>query len=259
MSDTTSMHAVTAADGTEIGYEYQGGGDPIILVHGSMATRHTWDRLRPRLGEDRSIVVPDRRGRGASGDADAHSLATEVADLTAIIDAVEGDPAVFGHSFGGLCALEAARQRSVDRLILYDPTVLTDEFRVEADLADRMAALVEDGEREAAVKEFLGTLDSATNVEEWPIWPECTRLAETIVRENWAIESYELDDAIEVSAPTLLLRGGESPRHLREGAAALADALVGHTCVELDGIGHNGLSRAPEQVADEVRRFLDDD
>lgn len=253
---TASMRTVTSADGTEIAYERVGDGDPMVLVHGTMATRHAWRPIRPLLADERSLVVPDRRGRGESGDGDDYSLASEVADVRAVIESVEGDPVVFGHSFGGLCALEAARQTSVESLILYDPTVLTGAHREGADLADRMQALLDRGEREESVKEFLRELGEAEGVEEWPIWPECTRLAETMVRETRAIENYELDDEIDVSAPTLLLRGGTTPDHLHDATVALSDALTRHTLVELDGVGHSGLSTAPELVASEITDFL---
>ncbi|WP_345779398.1 alpha/beta fold hydrolase [Natrinema sp. SYSU A 869] len=52
-------------------YEREGSGPPLILLHGGSGTRRTWDTLRPHLTDDFTLIVPDRRGRGESGDADA--------------------------------------------------------------------------------------------------------------------------------------------------------------------------------------------
>ncbi|WP_345779400.1 alpha/beta fold hydrolase [Natrinema sp. SYSU A 869] len=51
-------------------YEQEGSGPPLILLHGGSGTRRTWDTLRPHLTDDFTLIVPDRRGRGESGDAD---------------------------------------------------------------------------------------------------------------------------------------------------------------------------------------------
>lgn len=252
-----SVETIESADGTAIACERRGDGDPLVLVHGTMAARDAWNPIEPELRAGRTIVSFDRRGRGESGDAGEHSLDLEVADLRAVLESIDGDPDVFGHSFGGLCALEAARRTSVGRLILYEPTAFTDADRRNADLADRMEASLAEGNREEAVETFLRELGDVGAVDPLPFWPECTRFAETIVRESRAVEGYEIDDEIEVSAPTLLLRGEASPSRLRDGTAALSEALTRDTLVELRGVGHDGISTAPTEVAREVNAFLD--
>ncbi|WP_327050478.1 alpha/beta fold hydrolase [Halomicrococcus gelatinilyticus] len=167
-----------------------------------------------------------------------------------------GDRVLFGHSSGGLVALEAARRASVDRLILYEPAILVGEHRKDTGLAARMQEFLDEGEREEAVKLYFRVADGTDDVEQWPIWPDCVALVETMVRENRAIEAYCLDDDLDVSAPALLLTGEEGPEHLRAATQALDDALDDSRLVELDGVGHGGISRAPELVANEVRSFL---
>ena len=250
------MQTVTAADGTRIAYERHGAGPPLVLLHGSAGTRHAWDAVVPRLEAAFTVIVPDRRGRGASGDADAHSLAREIADLQAVLDTVEGTPTVFGHSYGGLVTLAAATDLALDRVILYEPAVLVDGYRGD-DLAARMQARLDDGKRRDAMKLFFREAGGVPAPEQLPIWPQDVDfdLVETVIRENRAVESYEVPPRPDIDCPTLLLTGERGPDHLRAGVRALADRIPQSRIVEFDGVGHVGTQSAPGTVADAVRSF----
>jgi len=67
-----------------------------------------------------------------------------------------GEPALFGHSFGGLLAIEAARTAPVRALVAYEPAVLVGEYREQADLAAQMQALIDDGNRREAPDRVTG-------------------------------------------------------------------------------------------------------
>lgn len=248
------MQTVTSADGTEIAYERHGEGPPLVLVHGGSGNRQSWNALVPHLSDGFTVVTMDRRGRGDSGDADAYDLDREVADVRAVVEAVDGDPTLFGHSFGGLCALEAARADTVDRVILYEPAILTGDHRTGADLADRMQDLVDAGERERAVELFFREAGGADDVEVLPVADAAT-IVETIVRENREVERYRLPADLTLPASTLLLTGEYGPDHLRDGVRTLRETLSDSWLVELDGVGHVGIFSDPEQVASEVRAF----
>jgi hypothetical protein len=83
----------------------------------------------------------------------------------------------------------------VEAVLACEPAVLPDEFRTEADLADRMTALTEDGERREAVKRYVeqvihpgGIDDLDAWLAEWPVCPDCVALAEEAVRMNRAVD-----------------------------------------------------------------------
>lgn len=139
----------------------------MILLHGGAGTRRAWDTLRSYLVNDFSLYVPDRRGRGDSSDGDEYGFAREAADLRALIDAVGGTSIVFGHSFGGLVALTAALEITIDRLVLYEPPVLVDEHS-EHDLAARMEARLEAGQRRDAMRLFIEENGSVSDVAQLP-------------------------------------------------------------------------------------------
>lgn len=251
------MQQVISADGTEIALEREGSGHPLVLVHGGSGTRRVWDAIRPHLVEDFALVVPDRRGRGASGDADAYSLGREVADLRALLGEIDGQATVFGHSFGGLVALAGAKSLDISGLVLYEPAVLVGDHR-GGDLAARMQARLDEGRREDAMALFYREAGGVTEPRELPFWPEEVNfdLVETVIRENRAVEGYELAESPAVQVPTLLLSGENGPGHLRDGVFALAERLSESQLVELEGVGHVGVDTAPGRVADAVRTFV---
>jgi pimeloyl-ACP methyl ester carboxylesterase len=98
-----------------------GAGDPIVLVHGSMAAgTETWADQRS-LADSYRLVVPDRRSYGDSpdGNGDFEADATDVADL------LDGAHLV-GNSYGGIVALLAAARRpaEVRSLTVIEPPAL---------------------------------------------------------------------------------------------------------------------------------------
>jgi len=114
--------AVVSPDGTPIGSFQRGLGPPVVLLHGTGADASRWARALPALeGYLTVYAVVDRRGRGGSGDAAAYTLKREVEDVLAVLESVDAAATLPGHSFGGLCALEAATRRPrLTRLVLYD-------------------------------------------------------------------------------------------------------------------------------------------
>lgn len=252
----STVQTVPSDDGTSISFERHGQGPPLVLLHGSSGTRRSWDRLRPYLAESFTLYVPDRRGRGSSGDAAAYNLQKEVADLQAIIEHIDGTPTVFGHSFGGLVALATAPTTSLDGLILYEPALLVGEH-AGGDLAARMDHCLEEGRRRDAMQLFLEEAGGVPDVDRLHIWPDGINfdLAETVVRENYAVEAYDLPAQPDIAVQSLLLTGAHGPEHLRDGIFALAERLPESRLVELAEVGHIGPQTAPEQVATAVRSF----
>ncbi len=258
------MQTVTSADGTRIAYERHGEGPPLVLLHGGSSPQY-WKPIIPRFSDDYTVIVPHRRGVGKSGDSDEYSLDRGVEDVCAVIDAVDADPVLFGHSFGGLLAVETARTAPVEKLVAYEPAVLVGEYREQADLAARMQARLDEGNQREAMKYYVREVMHGGDIEdldawlaEWPPWPDIAALAENIIRINRAIEQYRLPDTLNTNTPGLLMTGTEGPPHLRDGVREVHEVLPNSRLVEFEGIGHEGPSEAPDEVTAEVRAFIEE-
>jgi pimeloyl-ACP methyl ester carboxylesterase len=54
-------------NGVQLFYELSGAGKcPLVLVHGSWVSHHTWDLVIPHLAKSFRVLVYDRRGHGGS-------------------------------------------------------------------------------------------------------------------------------------------------------------------------------------------------
>jgi len=99
---------LTSKDGTRIAYKQSGKGPPLLLIHGSGIDHTYWEPVTAKLERNFTVYTVDRRGRGESGDKEPYSIQWEFEDAAAIIDGISGPVDVVGHSYGALCALEAA-------------------------------------------------------------------------------------------------------------------------------------------------------
>lgn len=261
------METTQSADGTEVAYERHGDGRSLILLHGGMAPQEYWTPVIPQF-EEYTAVVPQRPGFGTCLDDPAVTSPEEVLEreseyVRILVDAVADDPILLGHSYGALTGIEAATEAEVTAVVAYEPAVLSADFREGADLADRMAALIETDERREAVKRYIEQVLHPEGIDDldawlaaWPLWPECVDLAEEVVRMNRAVEQYRLPDRLDVAAPVLVLTGTDGPDFLRDSARAVHEALPNSRLVEFDGVGHSGPSEAPKLIASEVESFL---
>src|SRR5215216_3563526 len=122
-SEPFSLHHVTSADGTIIGYRQIGRGPGLVIMHGGLRASQHYERLASALADQFTVYIPDRRGRGLSGPAgDDYSYLKECEDLAALLKKT-GARLVFGHSGGALFALESALKSSIDKMVLYEPAV----------------------------------------------------------------------------------------------------------------------------------------
>ena len=255
---------VQAADGTPIAYWRSGDGPPLLLVHGAAADHGRWRPVLPALEARFAVHALDRRGRGGSGDAATYAVEREFADVAAVIDALGAPVNVLGHSYGALCALEAALlTRNVRRLVLYEPPLAVAGPIYPAGVVERLEALLAAGDRDGVVattmREVAG-LPAATvdHLRTLPAWQARVAAAHTIPRELRATDAYRFDPARfrGMDTPTLLLLGGESPAVFGAAAHVVAAALPDVRLVVLPGQGHAAMDTGTERFTTEVLRFL---
>jgi pimeloyl-ACP methyl ester carboxylesterase len=258
------MGQIISSDGIAITYRQSGMGRPLLFVHGTTADHKSWAAISPRFEPHLTVYAMDRRGRGDSGDSPGYSLMREAEDVAALVEAI-GDPVfLFGHSYGALCCLEAALLTDeVSRLILYEPGFAADLPLYPPGVADRMQALIDSGELEAAMEVLFREVVRMPEHEleayrQSPLWAERIPLAATIPREMAAELAYRFDAErfVGLQTPTLLLLGGDSPPVFRQITEMIDSALPNSRIVILPGQGHIAYRTDPEMFAREVLSFL---
>src|SRR5918994_2127863 len=152
-----SRETVFSKDGTTIAYWQSGEGPPLVLVHGTTADHGRWTPVMPAFERRFTVCAIDRRGRGGSGDPDDYTIGREFEDVAAVVDSL-GEPAfLLGHSYGALCALEAALlTRNVRKLVLYEPPMdVTGDGITPPEVLDRLEAMLEAGGRDGGGANML--------------------------------------------------------------------------------------------------------
>lgn len=256
------LETVKSADGTLVAAERGGSGPPMLLVHGTSASRVRWAALRPLLEAHFTVWAMDRRGRGDSGDAEAYAIEREFEDVVAMAAAIADPVILFGHSYGGLCALGAVGQiRNLAALILYEAPV-RDGDGVPEDVIARMEAALAAGDREAVLTIFFREVVRARNedlaaLRASPAWPARIAAAHTLPRELRAVEIFSLaaTHPERIAVPTLLLCGADSPPFFTEAMARLAGAIPTAGSVALAGQQHVAMDTAPQLLTDTVVDF----
>jgi pimeloyl-ACP methyl ester carboxylesterase len=265
-----SLQTVTSRDGTPIAYERCGEGPPLVLVHGTTADRLTWEPVLPELQKRFTVYAIDRRDRGESGDGDGagYDIEREFEDVVAVIDSIYGPTDLFGHSYGAICALEAAlRSSQVRRLILYEGTfpVPKGTKLYPREALDKVQSELEAGDQEGALTTFYRAIvlmspEEIDMMRSLPIWPARVALAPTIPREMRAFESYvsNFDPARlgNLRTPTLIMLGGDSPVSEKAAAEDLNTALPDSRIAVMPHQGHLAHRTAPGVFVREVVQFL---
>ena len=261
------MHKVQSADGTTIAYEIRGQGPPLVMVHGSSLDHTRWGPSINRLAEHFTLLLMDRRGRGASGDGPVYSIEREFEDVVAVVEAQGGPVNLLGHSFGAVCSLEASRlTEAVDQLVLYEPPLPMGDLGplFGGRMPERPEELLEKGERDTLVELFLRGVVGCTPAEVQSLrksasWKVRLQAAHTLPREVRMAELYRFDAKkfSKVKVPTLLLLGTESPQYMQDSTLAAAAALQNSRVERLEGQGHAAMTTAPGMFLDKVLGFLE--
>jgi pimeloyl-ACP methyl ester carboxylesterase len=250
----TAYETVRSADGTTIAVERAGDGPPVILAGGAFNDRSTVAGLAAVLSDGFTSVTYDRRGRGDSGDTASYAAEREIEDLAAVISYAGGQAGVFGHSSGAVLALEAAaRGLNITKVAAYEPTWVTEDTRPRPgdDLASRIRALLDAGDRDAAVALFQAEAvglpaQIIDGMRGSPFWGWFTGLAHTLPYDvilcgpGMRLPAGRLAG---ITVPVLAIGGGASPPWLTAAARSVADTVPGGRYVTLDGQDHGVLQQ----------------
>lgn len=222
------MASVESRDGTQISYDALGEDGPLLVcVFGATCFRN----FAPVKSDARrfakvfTVINYDRRGRGDSFGHDEWSLQAEVEDIEALIDAHGGKALVYGHSSGGVLALEAARRldNKVTGVAVYDVAYCGDDQDEQeyAELSARIDRKLRAGQNAAALKTFLRGVGMpkifAALMPLSPGWRAMKQLAPTL-RYDVSLTSKQPQPELmaQISVPALVMVGEKNPKSLHQ-------------------------------------------
>jgi pimeloyl-ACP methyl ester carboxylesterase len=241
------MNRVNSPDGTTIALDRSGSGPALVLVVGAFSDRSSTKTLAAGLASQFTVYEYDRRGRGDSTDTAPWAIAREVEDLAAVVAQAGGSAFLFGHSSGGALALEAAARGVPTRgVVAYEPPYTTGPSTT---VGDELDALVAAGQHSEAAERFLALFTPPQVISQMkagPYWAHLQSFAGTLPYEVRLSndETVPTDRLAAITAPTLVLAGGDSPDWARDTAERVAAAIPAGRWRVLEGQSHG--------VADEV-------
>jgi len=108
----------------ELGMLVEGGGEPVVLVHGFTQTLASWDRVAVNLGRDRKVIRVDAPGHGTSA-----AVHVDLAQGARLLGESGGRATYVGYSMGGRLALRLAldQPQLVRALVLLGATAGIDD------------------------------------------------------------------------------------------------------------------------------------
>jgi pimeloyl-ACP methyl ester carboxylesterase len=250
-----------------------GGSPTVVFLHAGIADHRSWTGVMELLSPEVDALSYDRRGFGTTFCvAEEHS---QIADLLAVLDALDGGPVVLvGNSMGGLIALDTAlaHPHRIAALVLVAPAVTgaprVDEARIgvaEREIWEQIEAAHAAGALHALnLAEIRLWLDGPSAPEGRVSGAE-RELALDMNRIALHAESPGYEPAppdawsrlSQINCPTLVVVGDLDLTHQQERSRAVAAAIPGATLVVLDGAAHLPVLEQPEAFTALLRQFLD--
>jgi len=219
----------------------------VIVIGGAMRSAEDYLPLARALAKELTVHVVDRRGRGASGpQGTAYGIEKECEDIAAVQAQTEATR-IFGHSYGGLAVLEAAKRLpELAQVAVYEPGVFVsnsmptrwipsyEQLLAAGDTRGAFACFVRGSGHAPRVLELMPlayarvVLRIAIRAEQWQRMEPllAANLAEhrEVARLEGTISSYAA-----VTAHVLLLRGSRSPASSARAIQALAEVIPSST------------------------------
>jgi len=248
---------------------------PIVLLHGTGASLHTWDGWTRELARERRVIRFDLPGFGLTGPSPdgVYSIESYVDTVLALADTLGVQRfIVAGNSLGGYVAWATAvlHPERVDRLILVDAAGYP--FRSQSiPLAFRIArtpvlnVLMRDvlprSIVAASLRNVYGdpTRVTPTLVDRYfDLATRAGNRAALVARFDQTTPGSLAERVPEIRVPTLILWGGKDRLIPLEFGARFARDIQGSRLVVFDTLGHVPHEEDPARTVAAVLPFIDD-
>jgi pimeloyl-ACP methyl ester carboxylesterase len=202
---------------------------PLVLLHSLGGSGADWAGLARRLGGAYQVYAPDLRGNGDSDRPGEYSFELMRDDVLGLLDALGLERVTLvGHSMGAAVAYLVASERPerIERLVLEEPP--------PPEPADRPRVMPEVQDPEAPF--------------DWA-------MVAAIQRQRNDPDPAYGDRLTAITAPTLVIAGGESSFLPQDAIARLAGRIPDCRLVTIDA-GHEVHEKRPEEFGAAIETFL---
>jgi sigma-B regulation protein RsbQ len=238
-----------------------GTGPRTLVTHGGfIGTLDLWEQQAAMLSRQGwRVVAYDHRGAGVVRvDPGEITLANQVDDLFAVMDALEIETCVLaGESMGSL-VVEQAVVRAPERFSHL--VVVAGTARFPNDLSTRSFTAGLRFNYRVTMRMFVAMAvperENRAVLRRWgrSFLAQARRsAARACAREAFGVDQRDLVRTI--SVPTLVIHGRKDRIVPAKLGRELAELVPGATLVELDDVGHVPTVTRPQRVADEIVRF----
>lgn len=252
-----------------LGFDDDGAGTPIVLLHGFPLDRSLWAQQRSALSMRARCITPDLRGFGESSTEGPYSMDQYADDIASLLDWLEIERAVVcGLSMGGYVAM-ALWRRHADRvrgLVLCDTRATADTDATRATRNELIALARTEGATAIAERQLTGLLGSTTRARH----PEIVAMMRDMLSRQpvdgivGALEALrDRPDSratlASVTVPTLVMVGDEDALTPPSDARAMIELLPVSTPAQFESIPHAGhlpCVERPAAVTHALAEFL---
>ncbi len=256
------------AGGVHWHVQIAGSGPPLLLLHGSGASTHSWRELLPLLACEHTVIAPDLPGHAFSSTPPVHTLSLPgmARAIGALLHALQIAPAaVAGHSAGAAIALRMRLDGllpgrhlvSLNGALLPLPGLAGLLFPPAARLLSltpfAAALFARSASRNGAVERLIASTGSHIDARGIALYARLVRCRAHVagvlgMMANWDIAPLARDLPRLDAALTLIAARGDRtvpPDCSRRVQRMVADARL----IELDGLGHLAHEEAPQRLA----------
>ena len=260
--------------GMNVHYKEEGNGPPLLLLHGTGASLHTWDEWTERLSNDLTIYRLDLPAFGLTGPDPKRDYSIEsyidFVNEFAIAQALDTFY-LAGNSLGGYIAWAYAvkHPEKVSKLILLDAAGYPHEGDTDA-LAFKIATnpILRPLMKHITPKSFI-----RKNLEQ--VYYDDSKISKDLVNryhdmalragnrqafiDRVHTEHADISDRIkEIKCPTLIMWGKEDTWADVSDASKFNQDISGSRLIFYERVGHVPMEESPEQTADDALQFLMD-
>ncbi|WP_016701512.1 alpha/beta fold hydrolase [Actinoalloteichus spitiensis] len=256
------MAHATTADGARIWYQGEGHGDPVLLLPGQSLDSRMWGPVATDLAARHHVIRMDNRGTGRSEDGTDtdYSTALFARDALAVLTDQGIDRAhVYGFSMGGRVAqvLATLAPERVGALVLGATGPGGTEEFPRSEAANEALRTVSTPAGRAALTDLFFTPDWVRDHPELveSVAPANSRRSQR--RHFIASADHRGWDLLpRITAPTLVLHGGDDALTPPENAHRIANRIPGARVRIFDGARHGVHLEARPAASDAVLDFL---